>query len=220
MDFWNVVTRLGEAQILLPALVVVAVWLGWRSSAPRTAAWWLGLVALAAAVTTVTKIAFIGWGVGYAPLDFTGVSGHAMFAAAVLPLLARSMVPARARAWRVPAVGGAYTLAAVIALSRLATGAHSPSEVVVGYLLGAAASALAMVLGAMPRREAPRVIVVALLAWMVATPAGAPPSRTHGWVTAIALSLSGRPAPYTRELMLEQWRGRQAPSPASALRTE
>ena len=31
----------------------------------------------------------IGWGIGWAPLDFTGFSGHAMFAAALMPLLLR-----------------------------------------------------------------------------------------------------------------------------------
>ena len=44
------------------------------------------LTAAAALITTVTKVAFIGYEVGYAPLDYTGISGHAMFAAAVLPV--------------------------------------------------------------------------------------------------------------------------------------
>jgi hypothetical protein len=206
MNFWNVFTRLGEAQILLPALMVVSIWLAWRSAAPRTAAWWLGLTALAALVTTATKLAFIGWGMGYAPLDFTGISGHATFAAAVLPLLAFAAFPAR----RVPALSAAYALAALIAVSRLATSSHSISEVALGFGLGAAASALALALGAMPRTPMPRWVVIGLLVWMVATPAGAPPSRTHGWVTSLALAMSGRPQPYTREMMLEQWQARRA----------
>jgi hypothetical protein len=107
MNSWTVVTRLGEAQILLPALVSVSAWLAWRVAAPRTAAWWLGLTAVAALVTTATKLAFIGWGLGSAPLDFTGLSGHAMFAAAVLPLLAFAAFPA----WRTPALAAAYSLA-------------------------------------------------------------------------------------------------------------
>ena len=143
---------------------------------------------------------------GYAPLDFTGISGHAMFAAAVLPLLAFAALPA----WRVPALSAAYLLAALIAVSRLATGSHSISEVTLGFGLGAAASALALALGTMPRTPVPRVVVIGLLAWMVATPAGAPPSRTHGWVTSLALAMSGRPQPYTREMMLQQWQAQRA----------
>jgi hypothetical protein len=205
MDFWNVITRLGEAQILLPALVVVSACVASRSAAPRTAAWWLGLTALAALVTTATKLAFIGWGVGYAPLDFTGLSGHAMFAAAVLPLLAFAALPSSC----VTALSAAYALAALIAVSRLATGAHSLSEVMLGFGLGAAASALALTLGTMPRTPVPRVVALGLLAWMVVTPAGAPASRTHGWVTSLALAMSGRPEPYTREMMLQQWQARR-----------
>jgi membrane-associated phospholipid phosphatase len=208
--FWHAVARLGEAQILLPALVAVSAWLAWRSAAARTAAWWLGLTALAAFVTTATKVAFIGWGMGYAPLDFTGISGHAMFAAAVLPLLAHAALAAAGPGWRRPVLGFAYALAALIAASRLATGVHSVSEVVLGYALGATASVLALGLGASPRTRAPRLLVTGLLVWMVATPAGAPPSRTHGWVTALALSLSGRPQPYTREMLMQQWQARRA----------
>ena len=32
----------------------------------------------------------------------------------------------------------------------------------------------------------------------------------HGWVTSIALAMSGRPQPYTREMMLQQWQARRA----------
>jgi membrane-associated phospholipid phosphatase len=213
-SFWNTVTRLGEAQILLPALLVVSGWLALRSAAPRTAAWWLALTALAALVTTATKVAFFGWGVGYAPLDFTGISGHAMFAAAVLPLLAHAAFADRAPRGRRAALAAAYALAALIALSRVATGAHSVSEVLLGFALGALASAAAVVLAAAPPSRAPRVLLVGLLAWMVATPAGAPPSPTHGWVISLSLALSGREAPFTREMMLQRWRA-QRPGPSA-----
>ena len=46
---WHFVTRLGEAQILLPAMLAVAVWMWVRGSAPRLAAAWLGCTALAVA---------------------------------------------------------------------------------------------------------------------------------------------------------------------------
>jgi hypothetical protein len=213
MNFWTVLARLGEAQILLPALAAVSAWLAWRVAVPRTAAWWIGLIGVAALLTTATKLAFIGWGLGYAPLDFTGVSGHAMFAAAVLPLLAFAALPAQ----RVPALAAAYALAAVIAVSRLETGAHSLSEVAVGFVLGAAASALALRLGTLPSQPLPKAVLIGLLAWMAATPAAAPPSRTHGWVTALALTMSGRSAPYTREAMFQEWQARRMAEQARRL---
>jgi membrane-associated phospholipid phosphatase len=215
MTPWQAVARLGEAQILLPALAAVCLWLAWRGGAPRTAAWALGLTALATAVTTVTKVAFIGYEVGYAPWDYTGVAGHSMFAAAAWPVLVGVALPPVAARWRVAALALAYALAAVISVSRIVTGAHSPSEVVLGFLLGAAASALALRLGPRPRTPVPAALLVALVAWMLAAPAKAPPSRTHGWVTVLSLKVSGRSAPYTREMMLAHWLDRQRTSRGS-----
>lgn len=210
--FWFVVGRLGEAQILLPAVVAVALWLGWRTDAPRMTAWWIGAVSVAALLTTLTKVAFIGWGIGYAPLNFTGVSGHAAFAAAILPLLARAAVPCATAQWQGAAMVAAYALAVLIAVQRVVTGAHSPSEAAGGFALGAAASGMALGLAAVPRVRVPRAVLVGLLAWMLATPAAAPPSRTHDWVTTLSLALSGRDAPYTRRMMLRQWRERERAS--------
>src|SRR5947208_3636310 len=97
---WSLIGRLGEAQLLLPAALAFAWWLARRSEARPLVQWWLSLMALAALVTTITKVAFIGWGVGNAAFDFTGVSGHAMFAAAVYPLLCAGVAASRARPWR------------------------------------------------------------------------------------------------------------------------
>lgn len=205
MNAWQAVARLGEAQILLPALAVACAWLAWRSGAGRLAAWALGLTALVTAITTATKVAFIGFEVGFAPWDYTGVAGHSMFAAAAWPVLVAVALPQGAARWRGAALAVAYALAALVSVSRIVTGAHSPAEVVLGFALGAGASALALRFGPLPRRRPPVALPALLLAWMVAAPAGAPPSRTHGWVTTLALEVSGRPEPYTREMMLARW---------------
>ena len=78
---WLYVTRLGEAEIVLPVMLVSMGWLLRRPGHARLVSWWSGLVAGAVLVTLATKVAFIGFGVGVAVIDFTGVSGHAMFAA-------------------------------------------------------------------------------------------------------------------------------------------
>ena len=57
---------------------------------------WLLLLGAAIGVVTVTKLAFLGWGVGIRELDFTGVSGHAMLSTAVYPVaLFLMLLPAR-----------------------------------------------------------------------------------------------------------------------------
>ncbi len=200
-DAWQLVTRLGEAQILLPAMAVALLWLVAVARAPRTASWWLGATALAAMLTTVTKVAFFGYEVGYAPLDYTGISGHAMFAAAVLPVLAGIVAGGTAPRRRQAAVAAGYALAAVIAYSRLRVGAHSAFEAAGGLLLGSLSSALALNASRLPKPRPPLWLGAALLLWMLSLPVGAPPSPTHGWVVRLSLALSDRAQPYSRHAM-------------------
>ena len=196
---WLLITRLGEAQILLPVALAVSLWLARRRHAWPLVPWWLALLCATAALTLATKLAFIGWGVGSAALDFTGISGHALFAAAVLPpraglAAARAARPLQRLAW---ALGVA--LAALVAVSRLAIGVHSPSEVASGFVLGALVSLA--VLAAVRRRAPPAVplwLPALMLLWFTGAPAAAPPSQTHGLVTRLALVLSGHETPYTR----------------------
>ena len=202
--FWLLITRLGEAQILLPMALAVSLWLARRRHAWPLVPWWLLLLGGAAGITLATKLAFIGWGIGSAAFDFTGISGHAMFAAAVLPPLlgltaSRAPRPVRLLAW-----GAGGVLAAVVALSRLVIGVHSPSEVVAGFVLGLLVSAVVLT-AAQGRRtlpSAPLGLPALLLLWVTRTPAAAPPLNTHGLVTRMALSLSGRDEPFTRAELL------------------
>lgn len=197
-DAWSLLTRLGEAQILLPAMAAGLLWL-WRTPATRPLALaWLGGTALAAAVTTVSKVAFIGWGVGWAALDFTGFSGHAMFAAAVLPVLLRIAAGQAPRPWPRVAIGLGVALAGLVAWSRVVTGAHSGSESVLGFLLGSTAALAALRGTPAPRAPTPGWLLAGLAAWMLVTPLQLPRSITHDQVTALSLKLSGRDRPYTR----------------------
>lgn len=197
--FWHAITRLGEALILIPAAVVLMAWLVLRSHDARMALCWLGAVTLAALLTTVTKVAFIGWGLGIARIDFTGVSGHTMFAAAIYPLLARTVVADAGRRAQFAATAMGVTLAVLIGVSRVQVNAHSWSEVIAGLTVGFAATATATMLAHVPRAHPPRWLLAAVLAWFVAMPMAAPPSPTHGLVVRLALALSGRDVPYTRD---------------------
>lgn len=196
---WLLFSRLGEAQLLLPAMLAGLAWL-WLVPATRPLAWrWAAAGLAATAVTTISKIAFIGYEFGIAAIDFTGFSGHAMYAALVLPVLARVAAPS-ARPWPPIATAAGFALAAAIAVSRVVVHAHSASEAASGFALGAAASVFALSHPA--RRGAPPYWLAAgVAAWLLAMPFNAPRSRTHDWVTALSLELSGRPSPYTRREM-------------------
>jgi membrane-associated phospholipid phosphatase len=201
--FWFAITRLGEAQILLPAMLAMALWLVHRSGATRVATLWLAVTAGAALLTTATKVAFIGWGVGFAPLNFTGISGHSMFAAAILPVLVRAAASTADDHWHRPALLVGYLLAVIVTVSRVATGAHSWSEALTGFALGGLASAAVLSGAAMPHTPLPRTLLAGVALWLVVTPAGAPPSHTHDWVTQLSLTVSGHSKPYTRR---DMWR--------------
>ena len=210
-SFWYLLTRLGEVQILLPAALLAMLVLAHRADTRPLATSWLGLLCLTALLTTASKIAFIGWGIGSATLDFTGISGHTMFAAAVYPLLLGTLT-SRLPPWgQQVAVTAGYALALLVGMSRLEVGAHSVSEVVAGLLLGGAASALAMARAGLPRSRIGSSLTVLVTLWVLITPIHIPPVPTHSLVTRLALSLSGSPVPHTRSAMhltAEPWRPR------------
>ncbi len=219
---WHLFTRLGEAQILLPALLLLGLALLRRPAGRPLALVWAGALAGAAVLTTATKLAFIGWGIGWPALDFTGISGHAMFAAATYPLLLGTLAPPR---WRWPALACGALLAAALAVSRVVVDAHSVSESVAGVLVGGAASAWVLWLwlrDGLAQGLLLRLPLWAPLAaglWFVGLPTFAPPSNTHALVTRLALALSGHAQPYVRG----QWRwprATAAPSDTSAAKRQ
>lgn len=201
--FWLGFTRLGEAQILLPAVLAVFGWTVWRAPASRACATrWLLCIAIAATLTTLTKVAFIGYGIGSAAWDFTGLSGHAMFSAAILPVLMRLLAvdqgPARVR-W---AVASGAALALLVAVSRVMVDAHSVSEVLGGSLCGGLASALALSSWRhLPTLRVPATLWLGVPMAVVLAMHSAPPSQTHDWVTRLSLQISGRSEPCTREAL-------------------
>ncbi|OYT98385.1 MAG: hypothetical protein CFE40_10500 [Burkholderiales bacterium PBB1] len=203
---WNLVTRLGEAQILLPAALLTASWFVWRDRSPRLAVVWMGGIAAATLVTTASKIAFMGYGLGWAALDFTGVSGHSMFAAAIYPLTGVAIASAVAgmqapRWWRLGLAIG-MLLALLVGLSRVAVEAHSWSEVVAGLLVGGAVPWWAARAERAPPARHSLWLPVVVCVWLGSALPNAPPSPTHGWVTQLALAISGRDQPYTRADLL------------------
>ena len=202
-EFWLVVTRLGEAQLLFPTALALAAWFA-MAGERRAATLWLGLFGLAFGLTTASKVAFIGWGVGIPRLNFTGFSGHAMHSAAVLPLLLRCAMVGHSRPVQALAVAAGLIVAAVVATSRVVIGAHSVSESIAGFALGAAASLLTVALHATPSRPIPHWLLAVLLAAQLLNPLAAPSLGTHGMVTHLALAVSGHDRPYSRAMLRQR----------------
>lgn len=196
MWHWSLISRFGETSLLLPCALLLYLWLR-HGGEPRAARLWFACFTGAATVTLLSKLAFMGWGIGMRSLDFTGLSGHSMMASATLPVLLHRFAPPQ-RAWLAALCGLAAAL--LIGYSRLMLQVHSPSEVAGGLLTGMSASIAFLSLSARtPRRGAPVLLSLAIATLMLALPASGLHAPTHAWLEQFAMYLSGRDRPFRRE---------------------
>jgi membrane-associated phospholipid phosphatase len=200
-SLWISITALGGVGVMAPVALATAAWLavGYRWKY----AWaWLGLLGIAGGVVALSKIAFIGWGIGVRPWDFTGVSGHALMSTAVLPVAVFvALMPLRRVARGIGPIMGLIAglmLGTLVGVSRVVLSAHSWSEVVAGCALGAVvALAFARIAWKAEAGKLSPTPVAASLAVVVFLLHGVP-VPTQRWITDIALQLSGHERPYVR----------------------
>jgi len=135
---WRAVTHLGAAGLLLPvfAAQMVGLWSWQRALATR----WALAVAMAASVALLTKCLFFGSGLGIAALNFTGISGHALLATSIYPVLFSIHAPQNSPRWQRAGLylglAVAVAVAVAVGVSRIVLGAHSASEVWSAWGLG------------------------------------------------------------------------------------
>ncbi|MGK5023495.1 phosphatase PAP2 family protein [Janthinobacterium sp. RB2R34] len=184
--------------VLGPAGVAIALWLLVSRQWRLVLGWslWYGGGML---LVVLSKLAFIGWGLGSARLDFTGFSGHAMRAGAVFPVLMYVVLQRAPRSWRQAGVLFGVAYAVLVAISRVVVQAHSVSEAVSGCVLG-----LAMAFGFMWQARGAvnfavsHALALASLALMVLITFKAEPMPTEDWLQKIALHLSGHERVFSR----------------------
>ena len=196
---WPFLTRFGEMQMLLPAALCAILILHRKEATRPLAIGWLVALTLASLVTTTSKVAFIGWGIGLPEIDFTGISGHAMFAMAVLPLLFATLASQLAPPQQRLSVAVGFVLALLVGQSRLAIDVHSVSEVLAGVLLGGAVSLSMLVKNSLPRATTSWPMAVVFCGFFAVSLLNTPQVNPHSWVTQLSLKLSGTTTPNTRE---------------------
>ncbi|WP_244815413.1 phosphatase PAP2 family protein [Caballeronia sp. Lep1P3] len=157
-------SNLGDAAFLLPLAVVCAVWL--RSVDIRLAVRWAALLAFGMALVGLSKILYAGCGLEFSAVNFRMISGHTMLSASIYTVAAGLLAGSLGRAWYRLGAAAGLALAAMIGLSRIFQDAHTPSEVVVGWLLGAAIALMLLVRVFEQPRKMPRAVAagVGLLA--------------------------------------------------------
>ncbi len=143
---WQFVSFFGDSTVLLPSAVVLFTVLVLRK-ASRSLAWqWVLLYGITGAVVCISKLAFMGWGIGIREIDFTGFSGHTALSTAFWPILLWLLTTRATFTVRCSAVFVGYALAVMVGYSRLMIHAHSVSEVVSGFILGACGSLIFLLL--------------------------------------------------------------------------
>jgi len=194
---WYSITRFGGAGLALPLAIAIALWLAFGYSW-RMSMLWLATIGAAIGVVTITKLAFLGWGVGIRELDFTGLSGHAMLSSAVYPVAMFLVLLSTRPAVRFAGVLLGVAAGLAVGLSRVVLDAHSPSEAITGCIVGALA-ALLFIRAAWnlePGRLSALPVAVSLVALTIALHDVRVP--TQRWVTHIALKVSGHDRPFVR----------------------
>ena len=199
MQFWIWITAFGDSGLMVPGAIAIALWLA-SAACYRLSPLWLGLFLVAAILITLTKLLFLGWGLGIDALNFTGFSGHTTFAAMVFPVLTRLIL----RAYRPDARPDGYfcgeAFAVLVGVSRLLVHAHSIAEVVAGMVLGLTLSRV--FLGAMALTPGLRIIasrnLVLLSMLALTTLLSLGPAPTQDVLGTVAIWLSGRDTPFSR----------------------
>ncbi len=198
MISWLKLTSFGGIVVTAPAATAIAVWLMLGRSW-RLAAWWAALFMGGMAIVVLTKIAFIGWGLGIRSLDFTGISGHAMRATAVYPVLFYLlMLRSTSPLVRLSGLLAGWGVAIAIDISRVIIHAHSISEAVAGFILGGLISIV--FLRSATSLKAFRINHWVLAAGLLAVVAATylKPAPTERWIEDVSLAISGHDQPYTR----------------------
>lgn len=203
--FWRALTWLGDSGLLLPVALLIAVWLTTSRRTWPTAALWVVLFGSACVLILATKLAFLGWGIGSARWNFTGISGHTAISTSVWPValwLVASRMPHR---FRVGLALAGWVLAAAIGVSRLALYAHSASEVVTGFLLGTwVCGTFLRVQHRMPHPALRGSLVAMSLLLPLAYQTPGNPAPTQDALEEIAERLAGIEHPYSREDLFRQ----------------
>jgi membrane-associated phospholipid phosphatase len=201
-SYWMLITQLGSSSLLLPMMVISLSSL-WLTNQKNVAYLWAMAIGLAILVTVITKLMFMGWGIGVASLDFTGVSGHTLLATSIFPILFFSAYGSAQKKIKNIGLWLGLLLSVVVGISRVVIGAHSVSEVVAGWVLGFMVCILVLNTMQSRRQYFAYIQLLGLIGVLVFVPA--PPNYipAHDLMTKLALKMSGHDKPYSRSDLME-----------------
>ncbi|WP_313705733.1 membrane-associated phospholipid phosphatase [Massilia sp.] len=191
---------IGHTAVALPLAAAIAAWLV-MGRAWKMALYWCLMFVAGLSLVALSKIAFLGWDAGMESIGFKALSGHALCATAVMPVLFFVMLQNAPASWRRAGVLFGIWVSASLAVLLVHFKYHTASEVFASFILGSLIS-LGYIRIAM-MSPAPRVSW-----WTIPLCIGAfvllfilKPSSINHRLVDVALYLSGRDRPY-------QWTGK------------
>ena len=138
-SMWTVLNNVGDAAMTLPIAAICAIWLGLSR---RTMAWrWLRLLAVGMVLVGATKILYAGCGIEISAIGFRMISGHTMLSTTIWTVVIALLCRCFGGGMRAGTIAG-LAIGALTAVARVSDHAHTISEVVAGWLLGAAVAGL------------------------------------------------------------------------------
>ena len=136
-------STIGSAVVYIPLFAAVAAWLAWRQRLPRLAAFVVVTMTGSTLLNALVKLAVdrarpvLDDPVAHAA-GMSFPSGHAQSAMVAASVLLLVFLPLLRGAWRWVAVGVAVVFVLAIGFARVTLGVHYVSDVLAGYVLGAA----------------------------------------------------------------------------------
>ena len=194
MISWMNITKLGDVAVMAPMAALITAWLVISHSFKNAVLWCL-LIAAGMGLVIASKIAFVGWGIGIASLDFTGFSGHTMLATAIIPVLFYLILQKASPTVRLSGIIVGILCGIMIGISRLILEAHSVSEAVSGCALGAAVSLSFIWLLEPSEKPVPNRTLIALSLMVLLAAPYIKPTPTQDWISNFMIYLSGNSKP-------------------------
>lgn len=132
----HILTYFGDSMLLIPTAVIMAILITWKNSDRRAVWYWALAFCAAGTIVSLSKIAFLGFGIGSARFNFTGFSGHSAMSATLWPVMLWLLSGRFKDIRRSFAVAIGYLIPLMVGASRLVLNYHSTSEVISGLILG------------------------------------------------------------------------------------
>jgi membrane-associated phospholipid phosphatase len=132
----HLVTDLGDAALIIPASAMLLAYLLYIRST-RTAAVWAATLALCAGLTFLAKLLLYTCGSDMPLADLHSPSGHTSVSVTFYGCCALMMSTDKERWTRLLLLAGGAAIGVAVAASRVVLEAHTVTDVVVGFTIGA-----------------------------------------------------------------------------------